>query len=137
MVKILIVEDQRDTNKLIADILEEEGFLMDRAYEGESAIKKIKRKKYDFMILDYKLPGISGLEVLEEANKIRPKIRVIMISAYGNEDIKAKAKELGAVNFLDKPYDVKKLVRIVKKNLKDNMRLTAPQRDSPLFKSGI
>lgn len=75
MVKILIVEDERDTSKLIADILEEEGFLMDRAYEGESAIKKIKRKKYDFMILNYKLPGISGLEVLEEANKIRPKIR--------------------------------------------------------------
>ena len=117
-VKMLIVEDERDTCKLISDILEEEGFLLDRAHEGESAIKKIKRKKYDFMILDYKLPGISGLEVLEEANKIRPKLRVIMISAYGNEDIKAKAKELGAVNFLDKPYDVKKLVRVVKKNIK-------------------
>jgi len=115
---MLIVEDERDTCKLISDILEEEGFLLDRAHEGESAIKKIKRKKYDFMILDYKLPGISGLEVLEEANKIRPKLRVIMISAYGNEDIKAKAKELGAVNFLDKPYDVKKLVRVVKKNIK-------------------
>lgn len=66
------------------------------------------------MILDYKLPGISGLEVLKEANQIRPKLPAIMISAYGNKNIKAKAKELGAVNFFDKPFDVKKLVRNVK-----------------------
>ena len=51
-----------------------------------------------------------------------------MIFAYGNEYVKAKAKELRAVNFLDKPYDVKKLVRVVKKILKDNPRLTAPRR---------
>jgi DNA-binding response OmpR family regulator len=139
--KILIVEDERDACKLISDILEEEGFLVDRSYKGESAIKKIKRKKYDLVIVDHKLPGISGLEFLEEANKITPKLRVMMISAYGNKDVKAKAKELGAVKFLDKPYYAKKLVRIVKKiltNKKDNMRLTAPRREfSPHSKSGI
>jgi len=111
---------------------------VDRAYSGESGVTKIKRKKYDLMILDYKLPGISGLTVLEEAKQKRPKLQIIVFSAYGNEDIKRKAKELGAVNFLDKPYDVKKLVRIVKKILRNNARLTAPRRGfSPHSKSGI
>jgi DNA-binding response OmpR family regulator len=119
---MLIVEDERETRSLISDILEEEGFLVDRAHEGESAIKKIKRKKYDFMILDYKLPGISGLEVLEEANKIRPKLRVIMISAYGNDYVKAKAKELGAFCFLDKPIAIKELLQSVKERLADEKK---------------
>lgn len=139
MAKILIVDDERDTCKMISDILGEEGFLVDRAHNGESAIKKIKRNKYDLMILDYKLPGISGLTVLKEAKQKRPKLQIIVFSAYGNEDIKRKAKELGAVNFLDKPFNIKKLVRIVEKNiLKDKPRLTAPRRGfSPHPKSGI
>lgn len=115
MLKILVVDDDRDMCNVISDILKEEGFLADRAYDAESAIRRIKRKKYDLMVVDYKLPGISGLAVLKEAKQIRPKLRVMMISAYGNEYVKVKAKELGSVNFLDKPFDVKKLVRNIKK----------------------
>lgn len=69
------------------------------------------------MILDYKLTGNSGLTVLEKINQIRPKLQVMMISAYGDEYVKSKAKKLGAIKFLDKPFDVKKLVRNVKKLL--------------------
>lgn len=122
MINILIVEDDRDMCNVISDILKEEGYMVDRVYVAESVTKKIKRKKYDLMILDYKLPGSSGLTVLEEAKQIRPKLRVMMISAYGNEYVKAKAKELGSVNFLDKPFDLKKLVRNVKKILANKKR---------------
>jgi len=122
MANILIVEDDRDMCNVISDILKEEGYMVDRVYAAESVTKKIKRKKYDLMILDYKLPGSSGLTVLEEAKQIRPKLRVMMISAYGNEYVKAKAKELGSVNFLDKPFDLKKLVRNVKKILANKKR---------------
>jgi len=130
MDKILIVEDDVDMCNLLSDIFKEEGFLTDKAHDGKSAIMKIKRHKYDLMILDYKLPGSSELTILEEAKQIRPKLMVMMISAYGNEYIKAKAKELGAIGFLDKPFDVKKLVRKVKNILakKNKTRLTAPHR---------
>jgi len=130
MDNILIVEDDLDMCNLLSDILEEECFLTDKAHDGKSAIRKIKRHKYDLMILDYKLPGSSGLVVLEEAKQIRQKLMVMMISAYGNEHIKAKAKKLGAIGFLDKPFDVEKLVRKVKNILakKNKMRLTAPRR---------
>lgn len=74
------------------------------------------------MILDYKLPGSSGLTVLEKVSQIRPKLQVMMISAYGDEYAKSKAKELGAAKFLDKPFDVKKLVRNVKKILATKKR---------------
>ena len=122
MANILVVEDDRDMCKVISDILKEEGYLVDIAYDPELAMRKIKRKKYHLMILDYKLPGSSGLIVLEEAKQIRPKLRVMMISAYGNEYVKAKAKELGSVNFLDKPFDVKKTVKNIKKILSNKKR---------------
>ena len=122
MATILIVDDDTDMCQVISDILKEDSYLVDRVHNGESAIEKLKRKKYDLMILDYKLPGISGLEVLEEANKTRTKLKIIMISAYGNEYVKAKAKGLGAVNFLDKPFEIKKLVLNVKNLLANRKR---------------
>lgn len=111
-VKILIVDDEKDMCNIISTILKEEGYLVDIARSGESALGKLKKRKYEFMILDYKLPGISGLTLLEEINHIRTRVKTIMISAFGNENVKAKAKELGVVHFLDKPFNVTILVPI-------------------------
>ena len=70
------------------------------------------------MILDYKLSGMSGLAVLEKAREMRPSMTTVMISGYGNEVVRRRAQELGAYAFLDKPFDIKELIKVVKKALK-------------------
>ena len=118
MIKILIVDDDKDLCKIFSDILKEEGYFVKIAYDGESAINKLKDKKYNLMILDYKLnDDKNGLQVLEEAKQIDPSLITIMISAYGNKEVRARAKKLGTYSFLDKPFNIKRLINIVNKAL--------------------
>jgi len=116
MIKILIVDDDKDLCKIFSDILKEEGYFVKIAYDGESAINKLKDKKYNLMVLDYKLKDDkNGLQVLEEAKQIDPSLITIMISAYGNKEVRARAKKLGTYSFLDKPFNIKRLINIVNK----------------------
>jgi len=112
--KILVVDDEKDMCRMISSILEKEGYNVDKAYDGGQAIKRIKAKGYNLMILDYKLPDMDGINVLKEVCKVEPSLNVIMISAYGSPSIKSMAKKFGVYRFLDKSFDVKRLVRVVK-----------------------
>ncbi len=120
--KVLVVDDNKDIRWLIKAILEENSLSVDIAYDGESALNKINKHSYAVMVSDYELPDISGLTVLKEAHQIRPSLQTIMISAYGNESVRARAKELGAYAFLDKPFNIDELVRIIKKSLREKRR---------------
>jgi len=116
-IKTLIVDDNRDLGKLTSEILKERGFRVNIAFDGESALARIKQEPYDVMILDYRLPGISGLMVLEKTQQIRPNLKTIMISAFGDASTRARAEELGAYAFLDKPFNIDGLVKVLKKTL--------------------
>ena len=118
MDSVLVVDDNRDLGKLTSGVLKERGFRVNIAFDGESAVAKIKKQPYDLMLLDYRLPGISGLTVLEKTQQIRPNLKTIMVSAFGNDSTRARARELGAYAFLDKPFDIDGLVKVVKKALK-------------------
>jgi len=118
MVKMLVVDNDRDMCRVISDVFREEGFEVNSAHKGEDALEKLKRQPYDLIISDYKLSGISGLTVLEKVKHIRPQTQVIMISAFIDTSTKARAKELGAYDFIDKPFNINRLVKVVKKALK-------------------
>jgi len=113
MAKVLVVDDDLDMCQIILDILKEEGYSVNSSNTGEDALIKIKKDHYDLMVLDYKLNGISGLVVLEKALQIMPSLKIIMISAFGNKSIKARARELGACDFLDNLFDIKRLIQAV------------------------
>ncbi|MBI5971580.1 MAG: response regulator [Deltaproteobacteria bacterium] len=117
MAIILVVDNDQDVCQLISEILKEEGHTVDVAYNGCAGLEKIGKTPYDLVILDYKLPDIGGLNVLEEARGIRTALRAVMISAYGNAAIKSRAKELNAYAFLDKPFEMTTLASVVKEAL--------------------
>lgn len=120
--KILVVDNDKDMCWLIASILREEGYSVDNAYDGESAFLKINQHNYEILVLDYKLSGLSGLSILERVNQINPSNETIMISAFGNQAVRTKAKELGAYAFLDKPFNIDRLKKMVKKALTKQRR---------------
>jgi Response regulator containing CheY-like receiver, AAA-type ATPase, and DNA-binding domains len=117
MIKILLVDDDKDFCEIVSDVLKEEGYTVKIANDGESAINKLENEKFILMILDYKLGDKNGLQVFEESKQINPSLITIMISAYGNTKVRARAKELGTYSFLDKPFNLNKLVTIVNKAL--------------------
>jgi len=124
MGNILVVDDNEDMCQVISDVLMAEGYMVGIAYNGESALNELKMKTYDLMVLDYKLFDMSGLQVLEKLAGITPSLCTIMISAYGSETVKARARELEVCDFFDKPFDVNVLLKTVKKalNAKENLR---------------
>jgi len=113
MAKILVVDNDTDMCQIISDILKEGGYTVNVSYNGEDALRKIKKNHYDLIVLDYKLNGISGLVVIEKALQMIPSLKIIMISAFGSDSTKVKASELGAGDFIDKPFDIKILTQSV------------------------
>ena len=111
--KILVVDDDKDLCDLISDIISNEGYSVLSAYDASTAINRIIADKIDVMIIDNKLSGNSGINVIEQSKYLNPGLKTIMISAFGNTNTKLRAKDLGVYDFLDKPFDIKKLIRRV------------------------
>ncbi len=116
MSRILVVEDERDINDLIRFNLEKEGHITDTALNGEEAMVRVKTFKPDLVVLDLMLPGIQGLDVLRNIKlDMRTKhLPVIIVSAKTTETDRVLGLEIGADDYLMKPFSVKELASRVK-----------------------
>ncbi|MDD5382455.1 MAG: response regulator [Candidatus Margulisbacteria bacterium] len=117
--KILIIEDYPATTEMIENILKTEGFQVITAPDGPAGLKQARSGKPDLILLDIMMPEMSGFEVLEKlkAERETAKIPVIIISVRASEENIAQGKELGAIEYMSKPFDPFKLVEIVKTHL--------------------
>ena len=115
--KILIVDDEKDTCEILAEILSDEGYETFSARSGRSALVKVEKEKPDLVLLDIKMPQMDGIEGLERIKKIDKGIAVIMITAYGALNTARGAMRLGAYDYITKPFDVNLIKGIVKEAL--------------------
>ncbi|EPR65967.1 DNA-binding response regulator [Cyclobacterium qasimii M12-11B] len=112
--KILIIEDEIALQQSIAESLEKENFLVETAADYHSAVEKVFVYQYDCILLDIMLPKGSGLDILEELKKVGKAENVIIISAKDSLDDKLKGLELGADDYLTKPFHLAELNARVK-----------------------
>ncbi len=112
--KILIIEDNLTLLDSISSSLNGEKFLCETAADFNTAHEKIFLHEYDAVIVDINLPGGSGLEIIRELKKINSKTGVIVISARDSTDNKAKGLELGADDYITKPFDMVELIARIK-----------------------
>lgn len=112
MRNILVIDDEADIVELISYNLKKEGFFVDHAYDGETALKKIKDNKYDLIILDLMLPGIQGLELCKIIRGIPElsNLPIIMLTAKGEEFDKVLGLEMGADDYITKPFSIRELI---------------------------
>ena len=112
MAKILIVDDEKDIANLLSYNLEKEGFSTVKAYDGEAALKMVKMQKPDLIILDLMLPKINGLDVCRalRRNPETASLPIIMLTAKGDEVDKIIGLELGADDYITKPFSIKELI---------------------------
>jgi DNA-binding NtrC family response regulator len=107
---ILIVEDGRSQREMLRDFLIKEGHSVLEAENGESAIQTVLNHHFDLILLDYKMPGMSGLEVLKEIKKINHEIDVVIITAYGTIETAVEAIKVGAIDYITKPVELDELL---------------------------
>lgn len=110
---ILIVDDEKNIRLTIAQSLDPLGYQVATADNGEDALLQLQDQEYDLILLDLKMPGMNGLEVLRRAIEIHPEIIIIIISAHGTIKDAVEAMKLGAVDFLQKPFTPKELRDLV------------------------
>ena len=104
MKPVLIVEDETIMRDSLRDWLKEEGYEVDTAESGEEALQKIGETEFGVAVLDLKLPGKDGLEVLREATAQNPKFKGVIITAYPSVKTAVEAMKIGAVDYIVKPF---------------------------------
>ncbi len=115
--KILIVDDEPSNRKILAQEFAHRGFAVEMANDGSEALKKLESSRPDLIILDYMMPGLSGLDVLKELRKKEDDTPVIMITAYGSIDRAVEAMKAGAYDFIARPFDPDHIELVVRKAL--------------------
>jgi CheY-like chemotaxis protein len=114
---ILVVEDEAIVRESLRDWLTDEGYPVETVEHGEEALKVIGEQDYSLLILDMRLPGKSGLEVLREVKAQKPKINGIIITAYPSVETVLEAMRLGAVDYLTKPLSLDTLEKLIQQTL--------------------
>ncbi len=113
--RILVVDDELIVRESLRDWLTEDGFEVEMAESGPEALEKMARQVYNLMLLDIKMPGMDGVEVLKRSKELRPELPVVMMTAYATVETAVEAMKIGALDYLMKPFDPETLAPLVVK----------------------
>jgi DNA-binding response OmpR family regulator len=123
--KVLLVDDEEEFVKALAERLKMRDLRSDTVLDGEEALSYVEDQEPDVMVLDLKMPGIDGMEVLRQVRRVYPNIQVIILTGHGTEKDEEEAKRLGAFDYLEKPVNldvlVKKLKAAYRRKMEDTM----------------
>jgi len=123
-IKVLLIDDEVALANTLAQRLKMRDFKVGTAYDGEQALSKLKEEEPDVIVLDLKMPGMHGMEVLQEIKKAHPDIQVIILTGHGTDKDEEDAKRLGGFDFLKKPADIETLEHKIKAAFKEKMERT-------------
>ena len=132
---ILIVDDERGIRETLSAVLRDEGFNADAVESGEDCLKAIGRRAYGCVLLDVWLPGINGLETLQQMRDSNCDSAVVIISGHGNVETAVRATKLGAFDFIEKPLSIEKTVLTVRNALRQRQLERANEEMSAELKA--
>lgn len=107
--RIMIIEDDAEMRSLLIEFLGEDGYQVDSAQTGLEALSKITKEVFDLIVTDIRMPGLTGLDILSSIKKQQPQVPIIVITAFGNEEVYRRSMERGASAYLEKPICFNKL----------------------------
>lgn len=117
MARVLVVDDEPALQETIARLLAEEGHEITTCGDGNEAKRLLADQDFDLLISDIRMTPVSGMELLKAANEVKPGLPVVMLTAYGHVDTAIEALELGAFDYIAKPFKVEKLMSVVSRAL--------------------
>lgn len=120
-IKILLVDDEQEFVNTLSERIQMREIGANVALNGEQALEFVDNEVPDVMVLDLRMPGIDGIEVLRRVKKQYPKVQVIILTGHGSEKDEEEAKRLGAFDYLQKPVEVDTLVTRIRKAYKQQI----------------
>lgn len=111
--RILVVDDEIEACRTLKDFMVLKGYEVQTALSGKEAIEMVESFNPHIVLLDIIMPGMGGIDTLKEIKKVAPKTGIIMVSAVAEEDIARKTLELGAYDYILKPFDLQYLEKVV------------------------
>lgn len=112
--KVLLVDDEETFVQTLSERLKMRDLKSDTVFDGTQAIDFVNENEPDVMVLDLKMPGIDGMEVLRRVKKMYPKIQVIILTGHGTDRDEEESRRLGVFDYLKKPVDIEELVGRIK-----------------------
>src|SRR5512136_2341919 len=113
--RILVVDDEEIVRESLGRWLEKDGYTVALAPDGASAVEKLKADRWSIVVADLKMPGMDGLQVLDEAKKLQPDVAFVIMTAYATVDTAVAAMKKGAYDYLVKPFDPEELSLMIQK----------------------
>jgi len=113
-IRILLVDDEENFIRTISERLDLRDLASQTAFNGQQALDYVDDREPDVMVLDLKMPGIDGMEVLRQVRQRYPEIQVIIQTGHGNDLDEAEARRLGVFDYLKKPVEIELLVNLIK-----------------------
>lgn len=107
---ILVVDDEHEFLELMMNRLQKRGFTVDVAPSGEQALERVEKERFDAMVLDVKMPGMDGIEVLRRVKQLRPQMPVLLLTGHASVEVAMTGVETGAVDYLLKPVPINDLI---------------------------
>ncbi|MEW5745433.1 MAG: sigma-54 dependent transcriptional regulator [Nitrospirota bacterium] len=141
--RILLVDDEANTRKVLSAILGQNGYEVTTARTAEEAVEKLARREFDAIITDYKMPGMSGVDFLQELKNKENGVPVIMLTAYGTIERAVEAMRRGAFSYLAKPVNPDQLLTVTREAVEkhrlilENLSLKSQLRERHSFKNII
>ncbi|HIJ55634.1 MAG TPA: response regulator [Deltaproteobacteria bacterium] len=120
-IKILLVDDEEKFVKALSERIQLRDQKSDIALNGEQALKSVGEETPDVMVLDLKMPGMDGLEVLRRVKAAYPEVQVIMLTGQGTEKDEKEARRIGAFEYLQKPIEIENLMKHIKRAYKSRI----------------
>jgi DNA-binding response OmpR family regulator len=120
-IKVLVVDDEVTFADTLAQRLKMRDLKVGTVYDGAQALSKVKEEEPDVMILDLKMPGMHGMEVLREIRKAYPDIQVIILTGHGTDKDEEESKRLGGFDYLNKPADIDHLEQKIRKAFREKV----------------
>jgi DNA-binding NtrC family response regulator len=119
--KVLLVDDEVEFVKTLAQRLKMRDLKADTVYDGEHAVSFVEKEEPDVMVLDLRMPGMDGMDVLRQIKKAYPSTQVIILTAHGTDKDQEEAEKLGVSAFLKKPVEIETLVDHIKEAYKKKL----------------
>ena len=119
MKKILIVDDDREFRDHLIEVLKEEGYQIESASSAKEAYALLNAVEFDIVLLDYLMPKQSGVDAISEIKRLRPKVKVIMVTAFASIEHAIDAIKRGATDYISKPFKIDNLLLTIRRVLEE------------------
>jgi diguanylate cyclase (GGDEF)-like protein len=129
----LVVDDEEIMQSVLRDILQESGYRVDVAENGETGLAKVKANTYDLVFADIRMPRMDGMELLKRVTDLKPTLSVIMMTGFASVDVAVEAMKLGAFDFITKPFNLEH-IKIVASRAIEKKKLEKQAEEGEYYK---